>query len=284
MGYVAVTGGRVWFEIIGDGPGVPVVLLHGGPGFQHGSFASLRGLGADRPVVLYDQLGSGRSDHPDDPALWQTDRFVAELAQIRAALGLSDCHLLGHSWGAMLLAAYMHEQPSGVRSVVFSSGCLDAQRWAADQAAYVQQLPDEMQQAIAAVEAGGSVDAPGYKAAMDEFYRRHYCRITPWPAEVQDDFDQLNAAVYEQMWGPAEFYATGSLKDFDATPWLPDIHVPVLFTCGRYDEATPQSTARYQSRVTGAQFHVFEHSGHMTYVEESEAYLQVVGGFLRSSE
>lgn len=62
---------------------------------------------ADRPVIFYDQLGAGRSDHPTDASLWKVDRFVRELADVRQALGLDKVHILGHSWGSMLAVDYM---------------------------------------------------------------------------------------------------------------------------------------------------------------------------------
>lgn len=282
-GHVDVTGGRVWYERLEGGTragALPVLLLHGGPGFTHHSFEPLRALAGDRPVIWYDQLGSGFSDRPEDPALWTTGRFVAELGQVRAALDLDEVHILGHSWGTMLLAAYLVTNPAGVRSAVFSSPCLSARRWAEDQKAYVAKLSPEHQAVIRAKEMDQEHDPVLFKAAVDEFYRRHLCRLHPWPACVLADFEHANMAVYEQMWGPSEFLATGSLADFDATGWLAGLRLPALFSCGRFDEATPESTKGFASLVPGSELHIYERSSHMCYVEEPEAYLAVVGDFL----
>src|SRR5207249_8033374 len=97
-GEVEVEGGRVRYRILGEGERT-LVLLHGGPG---GGSLYLRPLarlaGPDRRVVLYDQLGCGESDRPDDPSLWRADRFVGELETLRAHLGLEAFDLYGHSW------------------------------------------------------------------------------------------------------------------------------------------------------------------------------------------
>ncbi|MCU1559128.1 alpha/beta fold hydrolase, partial [Mycetocola sp.] len=70
-GYSAVVAGRVWWQSIDPGTdATPLVLLHGGPGVPSYYLEPLKALADERRVVLYDQLGSGRSDHPDDPALW----------------------------------------------------------------------------------------------------------------------------------------------------------------------------------------------------------------------
>lgn len=283
MGFIPVSGGRVWYEIAGDGPGAPLLLLHGGPGSSTASYGPLRVLGTRRPVIFYDQLGSYRSDHPKDPTLWRAERFVEELHQVRGALGLERLTILGHSWGSMLLALYLRDPQArrGVKAVVFSSPCLDAHQWRLDQEAYLRELPPEMQAVLRRAESDPAVRGTAeYEAAVDEFSRRHLCRRQPVPEGVEVEFEHLNHTVYEAMWGPNEFEPSGSLKDFDATPWIGEIGVPALFTCGRYDEATPQTTAHHASLVPGAVFHVFEESAHKTYAEEPGAYVQVVGDFL----
>lgn len=98
-GMIDVPGGRVWYRRIGNGPGTPILALHGGPGGTSCRFEVLAPLARERPVIFYDQLGSGRSDHPSDTSLWNVSRFVAELAAVRKALNLERVHVLGHSWG-----------------------------------------------------------------------------------------------------------------------------------------------------------------------------------------
>lgn len=133
VGHIEVNGGNVWYRITGKGPRIPLLVLHGGPGSKSSDSDPLRQLGTDRPVIQYDQLGSGKSDRPTDTSLWTVERFVEELEQVVEALGLEEFHLLGHSWGTMLAASYLFKNPKGVRSVIFSGPALDAQRWERDQ-------------------------------------------------------------------------------------------------------------------------------------------------------
>src|SRR5258708_40021215 len=98
-GYVNVTGGKVWYEIVGSGNAIPLITLHGGPGFTHDYLEPLGVLCKERPVVFYGQLGAGKSDRPPDKALWNVQPFLKELAQLRTALGLKRVHILGHSSG-----------------------------------------------------------------------------------------------------------------------------------------------------------------------------------------
>ncbi len=97
-GFIPVTGGNVWYQISGNGPGIPLLVLHGGPGSKSSDSDPLRQLGTDRPIIHYDQLGCGKSDRPDDVALWTVERYVEELEQVIQELELEEFHILGHSW------------------------------------------------------------------------------------------------------------------------------------------------------------------------------------------
>src|SRR5712692_7209597 len=101
-GYIQVPGGRVWYRIVGNGPRTPLLVLHGGRGAASYYLKPLAALADERPVIFYDQLGTGHSDHPPDTTTPRLERLVDELARVRLALGLKEVHLYGHSWGAVL--------------------------------------------------------------------------------------------------------------------------------------------------------------------------------------
>jgi len=90
--------------------------------------------------------------------------------------------------------------------------------------------------------------------------------------------------VYQVMWGPSEWYLTGSLKDWDITNRLGEIRVPTLVIGGRYDEATPMITETLHHGIVGSEWVIFESSGHFPHIEETERYLQVLDRFLRRVE
>ncbi|WP_155922345.1 proline iminopeptidase-family hydrolase [Bacillus sp. EB01] len=283
-GFVGVTGGRVWYRIAkGERDAAPLLVLHGGPGSTTYPLQRLDELteGADgRTIVYYDQLGAGRSQGPTDKSLWNLDRYVKELGQVREQLGLEEVHILGHSWGTTLLAAYLLTKPPGVKSAIFSSPCLSAPQWAKDQERLLKQLPEETQEAIARCEADGTTDSEEYKQAMDVFAKNFVCRIEVSKEEREAVSQLANREIYNTMWGPSEFCVTGNLKEFDCTPRLHELDVPSLFLCGRYDEATPESTSYFSSLVPGAKLHIFEKSAHSPYREQPEEYRQVVKEFL----
>jgi proline-specific peptidase len=284
-GRTRVRGGEVVTRVEPGGPGTPLLVLHGGPGWPSMPLDPAVALVlADRPVVSYDQLGSGRSDRPSDLGLWTVERFVEELATVREALGLDEVHLLGHSWGSMLAVSALLTRPPGVRSVVLSSPCLDARAWAADQRRWLREMPADDRAVIEECEAAGTTSSERYTAAMTRFYERHVCRLDPWPPEVQEMFAQVNDEVYGHMWGASEFTVTGTLREFDVTADLPSLALPVLFTCGEFDEARPETVRRHAALVPGARVVEVPGASHLPLLERPEPYWRAVREFLRSAE
>ncbi len=284
--FVEVEGGRVFCRCVGKGArGTPLLALHGGPGAPHDYLAPLEALADERPVWFYDQLGCGRSDRPHDPSLWTLARYVRELAKVRAALGLDRFFLFGQSWGSMLAVEYaLDEGQEGIAGLVLTGACLSAARFEADQRRYVRELPEKMRNAIVAAEASGDCESPEYQDAMMEYYRRHICRLDPWPEVMVKAFEQLNREIYLQMWGESEFTVTGTLKNFDLTERLGEIRVPTFLMCGEFDEATPESTREYQRRITGAESAVIEGTSHMHLIEKPDECLRRIRDFLHRAE
>lgn len=278
--YIEVDGGKVYTRTIGNGTKTPILVLHGGPGFNHTLLLPVQGLAHDRRVIFYDQLGSGKSDRPDDLSLWTLERFVRELGQVRLTLGLDRVILLGASWGTMLAIDYMLTDPSDVEALILSSPCLSARIWKEDADRLRLKLPKKVQELLLRHEAAGTTASDEYQAGVMEYIRRFACRLDPLPQGVLEAFADANMQVYTHMWGPSEFFPTGSLKDYDRTPELSRIHTPTLFTCGRHDEATPESTRHYQSLMPNAELVVFEISSHTAMLEEPAAYLAAIDAFL----
>ena len=283
-GYVQVTGGKVWYRIVGGGSATPLLLLHGGPGFTSHYLDRLQQLSDERPVIFYDQLGAGRSERPEDAALWRVERFVEELAQLRIELDLTRVHILGHSWGTQLAVDYVLTKPEGVESLVLSSPALSIPRWAQDAHKLRKTLPGETQKLLVQHEKAGTTDSEEYQTAMMEYYKRYMCQLDPWPQELEESFAEFSPQVYGTMWGASEFFPNGNLRAYDRTSRLGEIDAPILFTAGRHDEATPETTKWYQGMAPNSSLVVFENSAHLAMVEETDRYIQVVRDFLRKVE
>jgi proline iminopeptidase len=285
QGFVDVAGGPVWYKAVGAGPGIPLMVLHGGPGGTSCGYAALEPLASERPVIRYDQLGTGRSGRPDDLSLWTVERFVEELHTVREALGLEQMHLLGHSWGGSLAAAYVLEKGTeGIVSLILSSPLLSTPQWMEDANLLRARLPEDVQLTLAEHEAAGTFDSEAYQEASKVFYERHVWAGPEPESAAACDGAPWNPVIYEYMWGPTEFNATGTLLDFDVTARLNEIDVPVLFITGELDEARPETVASFHELVPGAQMTVIEDAAHATIGKKPDQYMKVLEAFLDSAE
>ena len=278
---LAVDGGNIWYKVSGSGTATPAILLHGGPGFASFYMKSQEALSADRPVVRYDQLGAGHSDGMKDTAMMNIAHFVRELDALRAKLGYDKFHVIGNSWGTILGLEYYRAHPEHVASLTLMSAALDIPTWEKNAKALVKTLPDSMQKTIAKSEAAGDFKNPAYEAALMEFYGKYVWR-TPVQADLDSTFAAVNETLYNYMQGPSEFTITGTLKKYDATPYLKDVKVPVLFTVGEFDEADPPTIKKHAGMTPGAKYAVIPKAAHVVQWDNPEETNRVVRSFLQS--
>lgn len=276
-------GGRVWCRRVSGGPGIPLLCVHGGPGFPHDPLVALGEIGG-RDVIFYDQLGCGRSDPCSDDRLLTLPRFVDEIVRLREALDLPDLHLIGTSWGGTVAAAYAAGRPQGLTALILSSPLISTARWTEDALHLRSQLPGDVQEELERHERHGFTGCPEYAAAMLVFYKRHVCRLDPWPESLEACFAAASTDIYNKMWGPSEFHPNGTLLDLDISGDLPRIDVPVLFTCGEHDEARPTTVEAFARSVTGARFEVIGGASHMPMLERPATYVGTIRSFLEDVE
>ena len=280
-GTIQVPGGTVWYRVVGEG-GVPLLCLHGGPGMAHDYISPLADLADRRAVIFYDQLGCGRSERPDDASLWTLERSVAEVEAVREALGLERFHLFGNSWGGWLALQYTLDRTPDLASLIISSSPPSVDRAVREMNVLREQLPDDVQRVLADHEARQFFDCPEYTAAIMAFYKRHLCRLDPWPEIVERSMGpSFGASPYLTMWGPSEFGpVTGNLDGWDVNDRLGEIRVPTLLTVGRHDEMWPSHMEDMRLQIADAALVVFEESSHMAFVEERDGYMATMNGFL----
>jgi L-proline amide hydrolase len=284
-GSVEFDGHQTYYRITGPRSGRPLVVAHGGPGATHDYLLSLTDLvGPDRPVIHYDQLGNGKSTHlREKPAeFWTVELFVAELDNLLRKLDITDYDLLGQSWGGMLAAEHAVRRPDGLNRLVIANSPASMSLWIAAAAELRAGLPREVQETLTAHEEAGTTDSPEYRAATDEFYRRHMCRTDPMPPEVTRTFDWMDEdpTVYHTMNGPTEFHVIGTMRTWSIIDRLPAITVPTLVINGAHDEATDDTVRPYVEHIPDVRWIRFPDSSHLPHVEEREAYMAAVADFL----
>lgn len=282
-GFAIGPHGRLFFRRFGGGAAMPTIVLHGGPAAGHAYMMPYAHLAADRPVVLYDQGGCGRSDAPGPLSRYTVDRYVAELEDLRAHLGFARMTLVGHSWGGMLAPAYAARFPQHVAGLVLAG---TARRWIDFQRAAEHWLARLGPGAVAAVrraEASGRTDDPAYQALTERYYQLHLCRLDPWPALLTDAAEALGRnPLYPYLNGPTEFQFTGAFASVDMTAALRSLRVPTLVTCGEHDEGPPPVARDIAAHVSHARVLPFAGLSHMSHIEDPARVVGATRRFLAS--
>ncbi|KAI9066268.1 proline-specific peptidase [Trametes sanguinea] len=284
---------KTWYKVFGDlsSGRRPLVALHGGPGAVHDYLLTLTDLTKFHgiPLVLYDQLGNGRSTHlPEkrgDATFWTDNLFIAELENLLEHLGIQDDYdLYGHSWGGMLGGRFAIRQPPGLKRLIIANAPVSIDLWIAAANRLKTELPLLLQATIDRHEAEGTTDDKEYQQAVMCFYGRYVCRVSPWPAEVSRIFESIeeDPTVYSTMIGPSEFFITGSLRNWSLLGGghLHKIKAPTLLLNGKFDEAQDSVMCPFFRDIPNVEWHTFKNSSHMPHHEERDQFMDVVSQFL----
>ena len=281
-------GFRVWTKRVGNNPALKVLLLHGGPGATHEGFEAFDSFlpAAGIEYYYYDQLGSAYSDQPDDPDLWQLDRFVDEVEQVRLALGLdrSSFVLFGQSWGGLLAMEYALHHGDSLKGLVISnmmSSCRAYNAYAEDVL-----MPGMDQAALAEIkgyEARGETADPRYmELLMEHHYVEHVLRMPAedWPEPAVRMFRHINQQVYTLMQGPSELGLSGRLLDWDRTADLARIDVPTLVIGARHDTMDPAFMEDMARRLPQGRYLHCPNGSHCALYDDQEAFFAGLIDFL----
>ena len=283
---------RVWTKRVGNNPDLKVLLLHGGPGCTHeyleacDSYLPAAGI----EYYYYDQLGSGRSDQPDDPALWELDRFIDEVEQVRLALGLdrSNFVLFGQSWGGILALEYALRHQEHLRGLIISNMMSSAPAYNA----YAQEvLMPEMDQValseIQSFEASGDIENPRYMELLrEQHYVHHILRmpVEDWPDPVNRAFAHINPSIYVTMQGPSELGISreAKLADWECTDRLAQIEVPTLVIGAKYDSMDPTHMEMMAGELPKGRYLFCPDGSHLAMYDDQHRYFAGLIEFLQS--
>ena len=290
-GRIAFGGHRTWYRVTGDLSSyrLPVVLVHGGPGFTHDYLDAFRRLAeGGRAIVHYDQTGNGRSSRiaGAEPGSVTLALFVSELGNLLDHLGLADRFaLLGHSFGAIVAAEHAMARPRGLKALVLANAYASMNLFAAGAAALRARLPEAVQEALDRNERAGTMDSAEYQQAMQEFFVRHVCRVPP-PSELVRSLEAWAAdpTVFLAMHGPSLFRPEGALRSWSAIGRLDRIEAPTLVFRGAHDEASEAAMRPFIAEIPDVRYRVFEESSHLPHIEEPAACIDAVRHFLEGCD
>lgn len=283
-GKMPFMGFETYYRIVGEKTDkAPLLLIHGGPGSTHNYFEVLDSLAATtgRQVISYDQLGCGESYVEGHPELWTLKTWTDELIALREHLGLSRVHLLGQSWGGMLIISYLIDcHPEGVVSAVLSSTLPSRRLWSHEQHRLISFMSEQEQQAIAHAVATGDFNYPPYIAANNHYTVLHADEITAASPECLTRPKRFGTESYLAAWGPNEYTPTGTLRDFDYTSRLHEISQPTLIISGTNDECTPLIAKTMYDRIPNARWELLDGARHMTFIDCTDKYKKLLADWL----
>ena len=264
---------------------VPIIFIHGGPGFTHNYLLPLKEQACrGRPVYFYDQAGCGKSSLPTNmtvtdhyPWLLSVEYYsLEELPVLIDHWGLSSYHIVGNSWGTVLSQVFALDaetsSKAGLRSMVLSGPLSEAKlyidsQWSQEDGT-VGSLPLYVQNRIRHLEDKGAYDSHEYREIVDILTTQFTIRTAPFPDCYLESSRTANEEIYVGMQGASEFTIAGTLGTLNITHRLVEIQVPVLLTHGKYDTMRPAVVQAMKEKLTRVEDIMFYKSGHLSMIDE----------------
>ncbi len=266
-------------HVVERGHGSPVVVLHGGPGLDHHMFGDcLDPLGDRFRLILVDQRSQGLSDRAPEHT-WTLERMAQDVVMLARAMGLERYAVLGHSYGAFVALQNAVDYPGQVAATIVSSGMPSAR--------YLQQVernlrsfePAELRERVTASwdrEASAETQED-VEAILRDQWPFHFA--DPLDPRIEDLERRTAGAVYAP--DVLGHFARSEYGGIEVEGRLADVTHPVLVLAGRHDRTCSVEAAEaIAGGIPNAELVIFEHSGHMTFVEETERYLEAIRAFL----
>jgi proline-specific peptidase len=267
---------RLFVDDRGNPHGLPLLILHGGPGLDHTEFGSdLDPLGDAFRLLLVDQRAQGRSDRNSGAETWTLGQMARDVGALATSLELGRYAVLGHSYGAFVALQHAVDAPAGPAATIVSSG-LPSERWMDDLDATLAAFePVELRQQVKA-----SWDRESEVTTAEEVGRLLADQL---PFHFKDPHDPRAVLAADAVYAPEilRHAATNGYGNLDLEHRLGEIAHPVLVMTGRHDRLCRPDAAEFMAaHIRDAELVILEHSAHMGFIEEPGVYLGAVRDFL----
>lgn len=272
--------------VLGDiSKGVPLIILHGGPGGcveRYEPLEKLANFGI--PLIFYDQLGCGYSKVPKNHKIsWNFGIFLNEFENLVRYFNLKKYNVLGHSWGGMLALEYVcNFEHKNLEKLILFSTLPSTKIWNEEHLKMLDDFSPEERQSLLDENDGKNYDKNTYKIALKKFYRNHVGRRSKdlYPFKTKR-FPKTNKEIYEKMWGKSELFGTGTLVDWNVEGKLNKVDVPTLILSGALDESTPRINELMNKEIRNSKWVLLKKSHHIGYVEEPELVIETIRDFIQ---
>jgi proline iminopeptidase len=268
---------ELYVSVLGEG--LPLLILHGGPGLDHHGFGDyLDPLADSYQLVFVDERASGRSSRPDS-ATWTLPQMAADVPALARAMGFDRYAVLGHSYGAFVALQYAVDFPQEPGPVIISAG-VPSSRYLESVAAALEAFePQELRTQVAQ-----SWEREPTVATPEDFAQLMHDQLPFHFADPRDPrIEDYERRTSETIYSPEilRVFADAGYGGIEVENRLAEVNRPLLVLAGRHDRTcVPEGGKAIADGIPGAKFVVFENSGHMMFVEETGLYVQVVRSFL----
>ncbi len=265
--------------------GVPLIILHGGPGGCIARYEPLEILADfEVPLIFYDQLGCGYSKVPKNhKIIWNSQVFLDELENLIKYFKLKKYNILGHSWGGMLALDFVTKRNlKGLNKLILFSTLPSTKIWNDEHLKMIEDFPKEEREALIQEFEGRPFNKDFYKNGIKRFYKEHVGKRSKdlYNFKIKR-FPKTNKEIYEKMWGKSELFGTGTLKDWNDEELLFKVNVPTLIMSGAYDESTPAMNKLMNEGIKNSKWVLLKNSHHIGYVEDADLVISEVLKFLQ---
>jgi proline iminopeptidase len=285
---IKVDNTSLYARVIGKGR--PVIVLHGGPDFDHSYLLpDLDRLSDQFRLIYYDQRGRGKSAenvNPNDVTLLSD---LDDLDRVRQHFGLNSVVLLGHSWGAVLALEYALRHPARVSHLILMNPApISTADLTAFRKIYVEKLGADMdrQQTIKA----SSAYQAGDPDAVIARYRIHFKPSLARSEDYEKLMVRMQTAFKNQ--GSEGIIKARAVEDrlmldtwqvpgYDLTPRIRSLHIPTLVIAGDHDFFPIEVASHISDAIPEAQLLTMKNCGHFAYLECPGEVRKALVGFFK---
>jgi proline iminopeptidase len=285
--FVSVDRGRLFTREIGEGR--TILVLHGGPDFDHSYLLpELDRVADSHRLLYYDQRGRGRSAEGVRAEDVTLESEMADIEALRRHFGLESFAVLGHSWGGLLAMEYATRHPLHVSHLILMNTAPGSHDdVVAFRQARRERTPDDLER-MKAIAATGAFRA-GDVEAEAEYYRLHFRSALHDPAEHLDrvvaslrthftpETILLARAIEDRL-----YQQTWDHDDYNLIPKLTRLDVPTLILHGEHDFMPPEFAGHIAGSIPGARFVVLRDCGHFAYLEQPDEVRHEIAELLRT--
>ncbi|MFZ3579729.1 alpha/beta fold hydrolase [Virgibacillus sp. DJP39] len=255
----------------------PVILLAGGPGLSYTTLTPLLRLAETRPVIVYDQIDSGKSTRSEQFTSLNISDYIEQFNSVMNEVGVNKYHILGHSWGTILGVNIALQYPEKIQSLILHSGiadwtkCLEARK-----RFEIEQFTDDLLRIFKKLREGIKVSSDEKEIATKRFNSLYYCRVD-YPAYLLEALNDKDTGTNQLIWNGEK---NPDMTNYNISPRLEEIECPTLIISGMYDGISVGQADLFRAGIKNSQHIELQNSSHYAHIEDEIEFLEQVKNFI----